>query len=96
VEHLRWSLANANAALQGKPYQGNWKESWNTLHADAARWDQLRVDLRSEFEALKENLGKQTELEGVYLLGVMALVPHAAYHLGTIRQLIERAREDKK
>ena len=94
VEHLRWSLANANGALQGKPYQGNWVESWNTLHADAARWDQLRADLRNEFEALKDNLGKQTELEGAYLLGIMALVPHAAYHLGTIRQLIERARLD--
>ncbi len=33
VEHLRWSLANANAALMGKPYQGNWAESWNTLEA---------------------------------------------------------------
>lgn len=95
VEHLRWSLSNANGAMQGKPYQGNWVESWNTLHADAARWDQLRVDLRKEFEALKDNLGEQTELEGAFLLGVMALVPHAAYHLGTIRQLIERAREDK-
>ena len=38
VEHLRWSLANANAALQGKPYQGNWSESWNTLDADDERW----------------------------------------------------------
>jgi len=95
VEHLRWSLANANGAMQGKSYQGNWKESWNTLQADSARWDQLRVDLRNEFEALKDNLGKQTVLEGAFLLGVMALVPHAAYHLGTIRQLIERAREYK-
>jgi hypothetical protein len=91
VEHLRWSLANANGALLGKPYQANWKESWNTLNADEVEWTQLKKELKTEYEALLENLRKQTELPGEYLLGVLALVPHAAYHLGTIRQLIERA-----
>jgi hypothetical protein len=33
---------------------------------------------------------------GFYLEGVMALIRHAAYRLGTIRQLIERARNDVK
>jgi hypothetical protein len=92
VEHLCWSLANANGALQGRPYQANWKESWNTIDADEMKWAQLKQDLKTEFEALLLNLQKQTELSGNYLLGVMALVPHAAYHLGNIRQLIERAR----
>jgi hypothetical protein len=93
VEHLRWSLANANGALQGKPYQANWKESWNILDADENKWTQLKIRLTAEYEALLLNLQKQTELSGDYLLGVMALVPHAAYHLGVIRQLIERRRE---
>ena len=93
VEHLRWSLANANGALQGKAYSSSWKESWNTLAADDAGWKRLQEELREEFEMLHENIQKQKELPGEYLLGVMALVPHAAYHLGTIRQLIERAHE---
>jgi len=92
IEHLRWSLASANAALQGKPYQGNWSESWNTLQADENKWRQLRSDLKNEFEHLRENLQKQDDLTGQFLTGVMALIPHAAYHLGTIRQQIERAR----
>lgn len=96
IEHLRWSLANANAALQGKPYQGNWSESWNTLEADGHAWDHLRSDLKDEFELLRENLQKQHDLSGDYLTGVMALIPHAAYHLGTIRQQIERVRMDPK
>ncbi len=94
VEHLRWSLANANRALQGEGYQGKWSESWNTLEADDDKWSRLKGELRNEFEKLVENLKLQTEIEGDYLTGVMALVPHAAYHLGTIRQLIERAREN--
>jgi hypothetical protein len=93
VEHLRWSLANANEALEGKSYQGNWSESWNTLHADEEKWEALKREIKTEFERLRHNLQSQTELTGDYLTGVMALLPHAAYHLGTIRQLIERARE---
>jgi len=91
VEHLRWSLANANGALMGKPYQPNWKESWNTVTADKSKWKNLQDELRTEFELLQKNIDNQADLPGEYLLGVMALIPHAAYHLGTIRQLIERA-----
>jgi hypothetical protein len=96
VEHLRWSLANANDALQGKPYQANWKESWNTVDTDEIKWARLKKEIKTEFEVLLRNLQKQTEISGDYLLGVMALVPHAAYHLGNIRQLAERARENLK
>ncbi len=96
VEHLRWSLANANRALEGEPYNGSWKESWNTLMVDEDAWDRLRDDLRREFETLAEGMQRQRDLPDDHLTGVMALVPHAAYHLGTIRQQIERARMDTK
>jgi len=93
TEHLRWSLANANAAMRGEPYNPNWGESWELLQADSEAWDRLRNSLRSEFNTMSQVLKSQTDLEGDYLLGVLALVPHAAYHLGTIRQMIERIRE---
>ena len=95
VEHLRWSLANANCALNGKPYNGNWTESWNTLDADQAEWEKLKMELKKEFDAQLETIHQQTKLEADYLTGIMSLISHAAYHLGTIRQLIERAKSDK-
>jgi hypothetical protein len=96
VEHLRWSLADANCALHGKAYPAEWKESWNTLDADQMKWEKLKMELEIEFEALLDTIHQQTELEGDYLTGIMAMIPHAAYHLGTIRQLIERARGDRE
>jgi hypothetical protein len=96
IEHLCWSLANTNCALQCNPFQGNWKESWNTLDTDEAKWEELKSELRFEFESLLETIQHQKELSGDYLPGVMALIPHAAYHLGTIHQLIERAHEHTK
>lgn len=93
AEHLHWSLHNMNIAMQGEPF-GNWKESWNKINANPAGWDRLRSELRREYELLLENLQQQTELPNSdYLTGGLALLPHAAYHLGTIRQMVERIRQ---
>ena len=81
----------ANAAIRGEPL-GDWKESWRLLYADDAEWDRLRSALRSEFGTLRGALQSQANLPEQYLTGILALLPHAAYHLGTIRQMIERVR----
>ena len=94
AEHLRWSLANTNAALRGEVFNSQWSESWLLQGADEAGWDRLRNSLRSEFETLLAALqGVRNFPEDNYLTGVLALLPHAAYHLGTLRQMIERVRE---
>jgi hypothetical protein len=92
VEHLRWSLSMMNAAVRGETFEGKWKESWRLLTVDDASWDALRNELRVEFEMLRQGLQSQTDLPEQYLTGTLALLPHAAYHLGTIRQMIERVR----
>ncbi len=93
VEHLRWSLANANAVYwDHKPWNDNWTESWQVSNLDEAGWDRLRQSVRAEFERMRDGLPTQKELPGEYLIGVMALVAHAAFHLGLVRQLVERVR----
>jgi hypothetical protein len=96
AEHLRWSLANADAALRGAPYNPNWKESWNVLALDEGEWQRLRQALRQSFESLLQAVQMQDDLQGDTLLGVLGMIPHAAYHLGSIRQMIERVRSAKK
>jgi hypothetical protein len=91
VEHLRWSLAMINAAIRGEPL-GDWKESWLLLDVDEAGWIRLRSELQTEFETLVQALKSQVELPEEYLTGTLALLPHAAFHLGLIRQMIERVR----
>ncbi|MHB8932872.1 MAG: hypothetical protein ACYC6H_05320 [Bellilinea sp.] len=90
VEHLRWSLANANSALRGETYQANWKASWTVTVVDEGEWNRLRDQLRDEYQTISKAIAKQETLESDYLNGVLALIPHAAYHLATIRQIIER------
>lgn len=91
TEHLRWSLAHANAFARGEVPAGNWAESWSLRVVDAAAWDDLRAALRREFEALLEAIKQRGDFSDPQMLtGITALVPHAAYHLGAIRQMVAR------
>lgn len=93
VEHLRWSLANVNGTMRGEPYQTNWQDSWKVTVVNDEDWDTLRSQLRTEYETVCKAIEKQETLENEYLNGLIALIPHAAYHLATIRQIIERVRQ---
>ena len=93
VAHLHWSLANMNRVMSGGAF-GKWSESWDPNAADATAWDQLRGELRKEYELLCAGLRNQTEMDPRYLTGGLALAAHAAYHLGVIRQMKERVRTD--
>ncbi len=95
AEHLRWSLALGNAYFRGESPSGNWSESWQLIRAEPARWDALRAGLKSEFETLRDAILKADNLEGPFLMGTLAFLPHAAFHLGLIRQMIERVKEPK-
>jgi len=89
AEHLRWSLAMANGVVRGAPPQFDWAESWTVQTVDPEAWDRLREALRHEYETLREAIATQPFWENPqYLTGVTALIPHAAYHLGAIRQML--------
>lgn len=97
AEHLRWSLAQVNATMRGAEWNAKWSESWLVHAVDADRWVSLRENLRGEYETLRDGLrlagsaGSPVALEGDVLTGVLALAPHAAFHYGTILQLIQRS-----
>lgn len=88
TEHLRWSLAHANTFARGETPTGSWPESWSLREVDAGAWDDLRAALRREYETLLGAIKQQEDFSDPQTLtGIMALVPHAAYHLGAIRQM---------
>lgn len=94
LEHLRWSLALANAYVRGEEPKPNWKESWLVHEVDQAAWDRLQADLRQEYDTLTRGIAAATDwFDPMFLTGTMALVPHAAYHLGAIRQMIGSVRQ---
>lgn len=89
VEHLRWSLANVNAVARGGAWNPDWSVSWSVQTVTDAQWNDLQANLRNEYNMVLEALGA-VELDGSdrpMLTGILALAPHAAHHLGTIRQM---------
>jgi hypothetical protein len=54
-----------------------------------SEWKQLTASLRAEYEKLYEAIRGGMDWSNFYMLtGAMALVVHAAYHLGAIRQMV--------
>ena len=91
TEHLRWSLAMANAFARGEVPTAQWSESWTVRTVAAGAWTKLRADLQLEYDTLLAAMKQQEDFSDPQLLtGMLALVPHAAYHLGAIRQPVSR------
>jgi hypothetical protein len=88
TEHVRWSLALSNAYMRGEQPKTPWSESWLVKTVNADEWNTLRSSLRKEYETLRQGIEKQQDFSDEQILtGAFAFVGHAAYHLGSIRQM---------
>lgn len=91
VEHLRWTLELVNATIRGAPWQPDWSASWSVGSVDEAAWQTLRSEVVREFTELRSGLESDPDVSDPMMLrGVLALAPHAAYHLGAIRVLAKQ------
>ena len=88
TEHLRWSLALANALARGEQSESPWEESWLVRTVNPEEWDRLRLALRSEYRALLQAIQAQSDLPAELVTPGIAIVAHAAYHLGAIRRMV--------
>jgi hypothetical protein len=88
TEHIRWVLALSNAYVRGEQAQPDWAESWLVKTVSPDEWTTLRTNLRNEFETLKQGISNQPDFSDEQILTIaFAFVAHAAYHLGSIRQM---------
>lgn len=80
IQELREGLATnfANKA--------DWDGSWKVGAVDEAQWQSLIETLRGEYEWLKQVAHENTDWSPDMIGGAIAMVAHAAYHLGEIRQ----------
>jgi hypothetical protein len=88
VGHLRWTLVKVNSFMRGENPSWDWSESWATRLVDPEEWTTLIGSLEAEFSAVVQTLhqGYAWSSDDQYK-EVLALIPHAAYHLGAIRQM---------
>jgi hypothetical protein len=95
MEHLRWTLNKTNSLLRGEHPTMNWSESWQIRKVDFTQWKLLVEQLMEEFKTLIRSLSSVNSwASDEQLKEVLALIPHAAYHLGAIRQMNLILKED--
>ncbi len=91
VEHLRWWLANVNGVARGEAWDPDWSTSWSVQSVDADQWNELRDALRREYEGVIAALRSIPSIsDRQMLMGICSMAPHAAHHLGTIRQMAKQ------
>lgn len=96
TEHLRWSLGFAMEFYKGAQPSGNWEESWKIHEVNEEQWEQLQLALLVAYQELIYALKEVKDWSDPLLLtGTLALLPHAAYHLGAVKQLIIAAKGRK-
>jgi hypothetical protein len=89
TEHLRWSLEFAMEFYKGGQPSGNWADSWKIKKVNEDEWQQLQTSLSDAYQKLVAVINKVEDWSNPALLkGTLALLPHAAYHLGAVKQLI--------
>lgn len=89
TEHLRWSLSKVNAMMRGERPAMNWAQSWAVKTVSESEWQSLLEQLKLEYQALQTNMPANPDLnDRMFVTSGVALVAHAAYHLGAIRQMM--------
>lgn len=87
--HLKWSINFALEFYSGNQPDGNWPESWKVRKVNDAEWAALQQELLDSYHTLKDTIAAVKDWSNPFLIkGTIALLPHAAYHLGAIKQLL--------
>ncbi len=97
TENLRWSLAFANTYFRGEVPEQGWEQSWAVQTVDDEQWKRLQAELRRQYHTLYQAIERHSDWsDEMFLRGTMATIPHAAYHLRAIRQLVRILRGSPK
>lgn len=89
TEHLRWSIQLALEYFDGKMPSPDWSESWRIHKVNDQEWQKLQQDLLKSYKDLRIAVAERKDWSNQqFRQGTLALLPHVAYHLGAIKQLI--------
>lgn len=97
THHLKWSLDYAMEFFKGKMPQWNWDDSWTVFNVNEKEWSRLQDELKENFDKIEAAIKEVKDWSnGNFLKGTLALLPHASYHLGAIKQLILAVKHTEK
>lgn len=87
--HVRYILIGANSNFGGPAPVGTWNDSWKKQTATDDEWKELIAEIRAQYAKLLPNFSAIEPSKPNEFVGATALVPHCAFHLGAIRQIMK-------
>lgn len=87
TRHLLEAMRGSNRWAATGQFYADFEAAWVEQTADESRWDELRQELRAEYEQMRIWLSEDERLTHENLHWTLSILPHCAYHLGAIRQL---------
>jgi len=95
--HLKWSLDYAMEFFNGNQPHWDWNDSWKRIAVTETEWAALQEELTEAYNRIAAATKNVKDWSHpAFVKGVLALLPHAAYHLGAIRQLMLIVKQHKK
>ncbi|RQO73986.1 hypothetical protein DBR43_00840 [Pedobacter sp. KBW06] len=95
TEHLRWSLCFALEFYKGNTPPDDWGTSWKISEVNESQWIELQQDLLEAYLLVREAIAEVKDWSNPDLWkGTLALLPHAAYHLGAVKQIMLVVKEN--
>jgi hypothetical protein len=90
ANHVLYMLRGAATSLGGQAPEGTWESTWNVQSVNEREWDEMRNAIREQVRELLPwyESGAPWRNNSEFATGALALLPHIAYHLGAIRQLL--------
>ena len=88
--HMLYALRGGNAG-HGRPApEGTWGDSWKKQEVTAHEWTELKANITAEYSEFLTWPEANTKWDNVRAqTGALAMLPHMAYHLGAIRQILK-------
>ena len=89
VDHIRFYLRVMNDYMDGKLYEKlDWKQSWLRHTVSDAEWNELRQQVRDDYQQLLAHLRSFDDWNDERrLAGALGAIAHTAFHIGAIRQI---------
>lgn len=87
VNHTSYYIEELRAGLATNfTNKADWEESWQVGAVDNAEWQALIAKLHANYDWLRQLATGFDDWNENYIGGAIAMIAHAAYHLGEIRQ----------
>ena len=92
--HVRLYLKVMIDYMAGQKNQSlDWKQSWLVKTVDEAQWRQLQNELHRDYEQIHDSWSSSMDWAEEDQIGAaVAILVHTAYHLGSIRLLLQLAK----